>query len=78
MQVLGWCGKSDHFLWMAISEAALLLCTAMHLGPIVLPFGGASVPTLILVFVPQPLVLHQDSSILESRDLRLEKRTLFR
>uniref|UniRef100_A0A8C2XVG2 RBD domain-containing protein n=1 Tax=Capra hircus TaxID=9925 RepID=A0A8C2XVG2_CAPHI len=25
-----------------------------------------------------PLVLHQDSSILESRDLRLEKRTLFR
>ncbi|KAK2115327.1 hypothetical protein P7K49_005953 [Saguinus oedipus] len=26
----------------------------------------------------RPLVLHQDSSILESRDLRLEKRTLFR
>lgn len=26
----------------------------------------------------KPLVLHQDSSILESRDLRLEKRTLFR
>lgn len=30
------------------------------------------------VFVPQPLVLHQDSSILATRDLRLEKRTLFR
>lgn len=28
--------------------------------------------------IAKPLVLHQDSSILESRDLRLEKRTLFR
>ncbi|XP_041909706.1 regulator of G-protein signaling 12 isoform X7 [Corvus kubaryi] len=33
---------------------------------------------LFLVGGDKPLVLHQDSSILESRDLRLEKRTLFR
>lgn len=34
--------------------------------------------TLTHLFIPKPLVLHQDSSILASRDLRLEKRTLFR
>uniref|UniRef100_A0A452INP1 Regulator of G-protein signaling 12 n=1 Tax=Gopherus agassizii TaxID=38772 RepID=A0A452INP1_9SAUR len=33
---------------------------------------------LFLVGGDKPLVLHQDSSILDSRDLRLEKRTLFR
>ncbi|NWJ09417.1 RGS12 protein, partial [Crypturellus undulatus] len=33
---------------------------------------------LFLIGGDKPLVLHQDSSILESRDLRLEKRTLFR
>ncbi|XP_029805086.1 regulator of G-protein signaling 12 isoform X4 [Suricata suricatta] len=39
--------------------------------------NGAAVD-LFLVGGDKPLVLHQDSSILESRDLRLEKRTLFR
>ncbi|XP_058157304.1 regulator of G-protein signaling 12 isoform X2 [Dasypus novemcinctus] len=39
--------------------------------------SGAAVD-LFLVGGDKPLVLHQDSSILESRDLRLEKRTLFR
>uniref|UniRef100_A0A8C8S8R5 Regulator of G-protein signaling 12 n=1 Tax=Pelusios castaneus TaxID=367368 RepID=A0A8C8S8R5_9SAUR len=33
---------------------------------------------LFLVGGDKPLVLHQDSSILDSRELRLEKRTLFR
>ncbi|XP_074848505.1 regulator of G-protein signaling 12 isoform X2 [Carettochelys insculpta] len=33
---------------------------------------------LFLAGGDKPLVLHQDSSILDSRDLRLEKRTLFR
>ncbi|XP_036902490.1 regulator of G-protein signaling 12 isoform X2 [Sturnira hondurensis] len=40
-------------------------------------FSGAAVD-LFLVGGDKPLVLHQDSSILASRDLRLEKRTLFR
>ncbi|XP_054564390.1 regulator of G-protein signaling 12 isoform X2 [Eptesicus fuscus] len=39
--------------------------------------NGAAVD-LFLVGGDKPLVLHQDSSILASRDLRLEKRTLFR
>ncbi|XP_069449385.1 regulator of G-protein signaling 12 isoform X1 [Ovis canadensis] len=39
--------------------------------------NGAAVD-LFLAGGDKPLVLHQDSSILESRDLRLEKRTLFR
>ncbi|XP_062963645.1 regulator of G-protein signaling 12 isoform X6 [Cynocephalus volans] len=39
--------------------------------------NGAAVD-LFLVGGDKPLVLHQDSSILESRDLRLEKRALFR
>ncbi|KAG8508652.1 Regulator of G-protein signaling 12, partial [Galemys pyrenaicus] len=39
--------------------------------------NGAAVD-LFLVGGDKPLVLHQDSSVLESRDLRLEKRTLFR
>ncbi|KAM5340480.1 regulator of G-protein signaling 12 isoform 2-T2 [Glossophaga mutica] len=39
--------------------------------------SGAAVD-LFLVGGDKPLVLHQDSSILASRDLRLEKRTLFR
>ncbi|XP_076992404.1 regulator of G-protein signaling 12 isoform X2 [Tamandua tetradactyla] len=39
--------------------------------------SGAAVD-LFLVGGDKPLVLQQDSSILESRDLRLEKRTLFR
>uniref|UniRef100_A0A8D0G8B6 Regulator of G-protein signaling 12 n=1 Tax=Sphenodon punctatus TaxID=8508 RepID=A0A8D0G8B6_SPHPU len=33
---------------------------------------------LFLIGGDKPLVLHQDSSILDARDLRLEKRTLFR
>ncbi|XP_012579515.1 PREDICTED: regulator of G-protein signaling 12 [Condylura cristata] len=40
--------------------------------------GGGRQLALSCVPCPQPLVLHQDSSVLESRDLRLEKRTLFR
>ncbi|XP_029423520.1 regulator of G-protein signaling 12 isoform X2 [Nannospalax galili] len=39
--------------------------------------NGAAVD-LFLVGGDKPLVLHQDSSILATRDLRLEKRTLFR
>ncbi|XP_069871989.1 regulator of G-protein signaling 12-like isoform X2 [Dipodomys merriami] len=39
--------------------------------------NGAAVD-LFLAGGDKPLVLHQDSSILASRDLRLEKRTLFR
>ncbi|KAM7156185.1 regulator of G-protein signaling 12 isoform 4-T4 [Molossus nigricans] len=39
--------------------------------------NGAAVD-LFLVGGDKPLVLHQDSGILASRDLRLEKRTLFR
>ncbi|XP_058526305.1 regulator of G-protein signaling 12 [Ochotona princeps] len=39
--------------------------------------NGAAVD-LFLVGGDKPLVLHQDSSVLESRNLRLEKRTLFR
>nr|XP_045017281.1 regulator of G-protein signaling 12 isoform X2 [Jaculus jaculus] len=39
--------------------------------------NGAAVD-LFLVGGDKPLVLHQDSSVLAARDLRLEKRTLFR
>ncbi|XP_049646019.1 regulator of G-protein signaling 12 isoform X2 [Suncus etruscus] len=39
--------------------------------------NGAAVD-LFLLGGDKPLVLHQDSSVLESRELRLEKRTLFR
>ncbi|XP_040344940.1 regulator of G-protein signaling 12 isoform X5 [Herpailurus yagouaroundi] len=55
---------------LSIKEVLAGLCERHSLN-------GAAVD-LFLVGGDKPLVLHQDSSILESRDLRLEKRTLFR
>ncbi|XP_064142247.1 regulator of G-protein signaling 12 isoform X2 [Loxodonta africana] len=54
----------------SIKEALAGLCERHGIN-------GAAVD-LFLVGGDKPLVLQQDSSILESRDLRLEKRTLFR
>ncbi|XP_053433906.1 regulator of G-protein signaling 12 isoform X6 [Nycticebus coucang] len=54
----------------SIKEILLGLCERHGIN-------GAAVD-LFLVGGDKPLVLHQDSSILESRDLRLETRTLFR
>ncbi|XP_006875390.1 PREDICTED: regulator of G-protein signaling 12 [Chrysochloris asiatica] len=54
----------------SIKEALAGLCERQGIN-------GAAVD-LFLVGGDKPLVLQQDSSILESRDLRLEKRTVFR
>lgn len=67
------------------SCGSLALCScASHC--VLTALQGTSCPHLVsdviislsLLCAPKPLVLHQDSSILASRDLRLEKRTLFR
>ncbi|XP_006893723.1 PREDICTED: regulator of G-protein signaling 12 [Elephantulus edwardii] len=55
---------------MSIKEALAGLCERHGIN-------GAAVD-LFLVGGDKPLVLQQDSSILEARDLRLERRTLFR